>query len=102
MGPGRERGNLYGSHFGLGTTLSDPTMVGILSYLDWLGSDKRRSLAYQFVLGLPLSNTLLPIALPTLYLWVVDTLALNRGTWVIEAGTKLGYHLWPGLEIEYV
>jgi 15-cis-phytoene synthase/lycopene beta-cyclase len=58
------------------------------------------SLAYQFILGLPITNTLLPIALPTLYLWIVDTLALRRGTWVIESGTKLGTHLWPGLEIE--
>lgn len=49
---------------------------------------------------LPLSNTLVPIAIPTLYLWVVDTLALKRGTWVIESGTKLGWHLWDGLEIE--
>lgn len=58
------------------------------------------SLAYQFILGLPLTNTLVPIALPTFYLWIVDTLALRRGTWVIESGTKLGTHLWPGLEIE--
>ncbi|KAF2146305.1 uncharacterized protein K452DRAFT_243028 [Aplosporella prunicola CBS 121167] len=58
------------------------------------------SLAYQFILGLPKSSTLLPIVLPTLYLWVVDTLALRRGTWVIESGTKLGIHLWSGLEIE--
>lgn len=49
---------------------------------------------------LPLSNTLLPIALPTVYLWIVDTLALKRGTWVIESGTKLGWHLWDGLDIE--
>jgi 15-cis-phytoene synthase/lycopene beta-cyclase len=47
-----------------------------------------------------LSNTVLPIALPTLYLWVVDTLALKRGTWVISSGTKFGLHLWDGLEIE--
>jgi len=58
------------------------------------------SLAYQFILGLPLTNTLLPIALPTLYLWVVDTLALRRGTWVINVGTKFGFQLWHGLEIE--
>lgn len=51
---------------------------------------------------LPLSNTLIPIALPTLYLWIVDTLALRRGTWVIESGTKLGWHLWDGLDIEEV
>ncbi|KAF3045669.1 terpene cyclase [Didymella heteroderae] len=58
------------------------------------------TLAYQFILGLPLSNTALPIWLPTLYLWIVDTLALRRGTWVISEGTKHGIHLWEGLEIE--
>ncbi|KAI9703344.1 MAG: hypothetical protein M1836_007911 [Candelina mexicana] len=58
------------------------------------------TLAYQLIIGLPISNTVLPIALPTLYLWIVDTLALKRGTWVIESGTKLGIHLWDGLEIE--
>ncbi|KAF2106511.1 Lycopene beta-cyclase [Lophiotrema nucula] len=58
------------------------------------------SLAYQFLLGLPLTNTVLPIALPTLYLWLVDTLALKRGTWVINQGTKYGRHLWDGLDIE--
>lgn len=58
------------------------------------------SLAYQFIIGLPWTNTVLPIVLPTLYLWIVDTLALRRGTWVIESGTKLGIHLWPHLEIE--
>jgi 15-cis-phytoene synthase/lycopene beta-cyclase len=47
-----------------------------------------------------LSNTLLPIALPTLYLWIVDTLALRRGTWVIATGTKFNIHLWDGLDIE--
>jgi 15-cis-phytoene synthase/lycopene beta-cyclase len=58
------------------------------------------SLAYQFIIGLPLATTLLPIALPTLYLWIVDTLALQRGTWVISTGTKTGFNLWPHLEIE--
>ncbi|KAK4543382.1 hypothetical protein LTR36_005525 [Oleoguttula mirabilis] len=58
------------------------------------------SLAYQFLVRLPFTSTLVPIVIPTLYLWVVDTLALKRGTWVIEAGTKTGIALWPGLEIE--
>ncbi|RAR05542.1 terpenoid synthase [Stemphylium lycopersici] len=58
------------------------------------------SLAYQFILTLPLTNTALPILLPTLYLWIVDTLALRRGTWVINTGTKYGVHVWEGLEIE--
>lgn len=60
-----------------------------------------RNLAYQFIIQLPLTGTLLPIALPTLYLWIVDTLALKRGTWVIESETKLEWHLWDGLDIEY-
>ena len=58
------------------------------------------SLAYQFLVQLPLTSTVVPIALPTLYLWIVDTLALKRGTWVIETGTKTGWTLWPNLEIE--
>ena len=59
-----------------------------------------RNLAYQFIIQLPLTGTLLPIAFPTFYLWVVDTLALKRGTWVIESETKFEWHLWHGLEIE--
>ena len=61
-----------------------------------------RSLAYQFIVGLPWTSVSLPILLPTLFLWIVDTIALRRGTWVIEDGTKLGIHIWKGLEIELV
>ncbi|KAL8790319.1 MAG: hypothetical protein Q9213_000671 [Squamulea squamosa] len=57
-------------------------------------------LAYQLLINLPASNTLVPIIAPTLYLWIVDTIALRRGTWVIESGTKLGWHLWDGLDVE--
>ena len=63
-------------------------------------TDCRRNLAYQFILALPRSNTLIPIILPTLYLWIVDTIALRRGTWVIESETKLEWHLWEGLDAE--
>lgn len=42
------------------------------------------------------------ILLPTLYLWVVDNLALQRGTWVIEHDTKLDIQVWGSLDIEYV
>lgn len=55
---------------------------------------------YQLLLSLPRSKVLLPIAVPTFFLWIVDTLALQRGTWSIESGTKLGIHVWPHLEIE--
>lgn len=57
------------------------------------------TLAYQLLVKLPLSNTAIPIALPTLYLWIVDALALQRGTWVISAGTKTGLYL-PGVGLE--
>ncbi|TKX23806.1 bifunctional lycopene cyclase/phytoene synthase [Elsinoe australis] len=80
--------NKEGTYMGLIMIWAIPVM-----FLLWV-------LAYQFILSLPLTNTVLPIALPTLYLWVVDTLALRRGTWVIESGTKLGIHVWPHLEIE--
>lgn len=65
-------------------------------------SDWSRSLAYQFILDLHWTNTILPIVLPTTYLWIVDTLALQRGTWAIESGTKLNWYLWRGLDLESV
>ena len=49
---------------------------------------------------MPQSKTRLPIIISTAYLWVVDTIALHRGTWSIGSGTKLGINLWPGLEDE--
>jgi 15-cis-phytoene synthase / lycopene beta-cyclase len=58
------------------------------------------TMSYQLLLSLPWTKTWLVIWLPTLYLWVVDTLALKRGTWSITSGTKLGIHVWPHLEIE--
>lgn len=66
----------------------------------WAGLTMPRTLAYQVILSLPLTKVLLPIALPTLYLWVVDTLSLHRGTWAISSNTKLSVFLWPHLEIE--
>lgn len=58
------------------------------------------SFAYQLLLGLPRSKILIPIMVPTVFLWIVDTLALHRGTWSIESGTKLGINLWPHLDLE--
>ncbi|KAI8219861.1 Bifunctional lycopene cyclase/phytoene synthase [Colletotrichum sp. SAR 10_86] len=54
----------------------------------------------QFLLALPLACTVLPVILPTVYLWVVDEMALGRGTWAIESGTKLEFKLFGSLEIE--
>ena len=53
-----------------------------------------------FMATLPWTSVALPIALPTLYLWIVDELALRRGTWAIESGTKLGVTVWGSLEVE--
>lgn len=53
-----------------------------------------------FMASLPWTSVALPIALPTFYLWVVDELALRRGTWAIESGTKLGVTVWGSLEVE--
>ncbi|OAA35723.1 phytoene synthase [Beauveria brongniartii RCEF 3172] len=58
------------------------------------------TLSGRFAQRLPLKNTALPILLSTVYLWVVDTIALRRGTWVIQRDTKTGFYLWPDLEIE--
>lgn len=58
------------------------------------------ALAYQPLCTLPRSKTWLPILLPTAYLWMVDTIALLRGTWTIESKTKLNFQLWPGLDLE--
>ncbi|KAI0147518.1 hypothetical protein GGR57DRAFT_476742 [Xylariaceae sp. FL1272] len=58
------------------------------------------SLSGSFLINLPLANITIPILAPTAYLWVVDELALGRGTWAIESGTKLGWCLWGSLELE--
>lgn len=59
------------------------------------------SLAYQLLVKLPFANTALPITIPTIYLWAVDSLALQRGTWVISSATKTGMYLPVfGLEAE--
>ena len=55
---------------------------------------------HQLLINLPLSSTVLPIAVSTLYLWILDTVQLRKGTWSIESGTKLDIQLWEGLEIE--
>ncbi|KAI1261554.1 hypothetical protein F5Y18DRAFT_401619 [Xylariaceae sp. FL1019] len=58
------------------------------------------SLSGSFLINLPLANIAIPIIAPTVYLWVVDELALGRGTWAIESGTKLGWCIWGSLELE--
>lgn len=85
--------------FGLIWQGNEGTYLGLI--LAWAGPFALMlwTLSSQFMGRLPYSSTIAPIAIPTVYLWVVDTLALRRGTWAIESGTKLGLHLL-GLEIE--
>ncbi|KAH6697531.1 terpene synthase [Plectosphaerella plurivora] len=58
------------------------------------------SITAHFILVLPLTSTVVPVLLPTIYLWIVDENALGRGTWAIGSGTKLGVRLFGSLEIE--
>ncbi|KAI0405545.1 hypothetical protein F4802DRAFT_562283 [Xylaria palmicola] len=58
------------------------------------------SLSSLFMFKLPVTSIAIPIFVPTLYLWVVDELSLNRGVWAIQSGTKLGWCLWGSLELE--
>ncbi|KAF2669846.1 Lycopene beta-cyclase [Microthyrium microscopicum] len=85
-------GQIYGSrpqlYLGLILAWSSPFIL-----LLW-------SVASQLILSIPRSASVLPIVVPTLYLWIVDTLALRRGTWCINHETKTGLFLWPHLEIE--
>ncbi|GAA5888543.1 hypothetical protein JCM6882_008991 [Rhodosporidiobolus microsporus] len=56
-------------------------------------------IASTHIRAMPKACVLLPILFPTFYLWECDARALQRGTWVIEKGTKLGWS-YRGLEIE--
>lgn len=61
-----------------------------------------RVICCRFLLALPRKEIFLSIAVPSLYLCVVDNLALQRGTWVIENDTKLDLQIWGALDVEYV
>ncbi|POY73281.1 hypothetical protein BMF94_3615 [Rhodotorula taiwanensis] len=56
-------------------------------------------IASSHIVAMPWSAVLPSIFAPTLYLWECDARALQRGTWVIEKGTKLGWS-FRDLEIE--
>ncbi|KAL6412515.1 phytoene synthase [Ilyonectria robusta] len=54
----------------------------------------------RFLFALPRKEIILSIGLSSLYLCVVDNLALRRGTWVIEQKTKMDIRVWDSLELE--
>ncbi|PLB53209.1 Lycopene beta-cyclase [Aspergillus steynii IBT 23096] len=58
------------------------------------------SISCAFLIALPWKVTIIPVCIPTLYLWFADANAVSTGTWTIENGTKVGYQLWNGLELE--
>ncbi|KAE8379185.1 Lycopene beta-cyclase [Aspergillus bertholletiae] len=53
-----------------------------------------------FFMALPRMALIASVALPTFFLWTVDTISINRGTLTIETPTKLGFQLWSGMDIE--
>ncbi|KAK6348818.1 hypothetical protein TWF730_009587 [Orbilia blumenaviensis] len=57
-------------------------------------------LSHQYILSVPVKNVMIPILLPTAYLWFVDTLALKNGTWVINPEKSFDVKLWGYLDIE--
>lgn len=59
-------------------------------------------MACHFLLAMPRRVILYAIGIPTAYLCMVDNLALQRGTWVIENETKVNVQVLGSLEIEYV
>jgi len=59
-----------------------------------------RFVSGSYTFSLPASVTLTSIILPTLYLWIVDSLALRNGAWTIELATKLNWRLFGVLDIE--
>ncbi|PLB51387.1 phytoene synthase [Aspergillus steynii IBT 23096] len=58
------------------------------------------ALSSGFLLALPWKEMVFSVIIPTFFLWMVDTLALQRGHWVIEKPTKLEIQLWGGLDME--
>lgn len=86
--PSLWNGHSQGTYMKLIMTWAAPVML-----MQW-------TFAYQLLLTLPTTHTLFAIVVPTLYLWIVDTFALQRGTWSIASETKLGLYVWPHLELE--
>ncbi|KAJ6035914.1 phytoene synthase, partial [Penicillium herquei] len=54
----------------------------------------------HLAINLPIKELLISVMLPTTFLWMVDTLSLGNGTWVIENSTKLDIQVWGKLDIE--
>ncbi|KAF3918074.1 hypothetical protein ABW21_db0206340 [Orbilia brochopaga] len=88
VGAGLVQKGGHGTYLGLILVWAGP----VLLYL-W-------GLSHQYILSVPRKNTLIPILLPTLYLWIVDTLALKNGTWIINPEKSLQIKLWGYLDIE--
>ncbi|KAF8585431.1 terpenoid synthase [Ramaria rubella] len=50
--------------------------------------------------ALPLHVSCGSILIPTIYFWMIDSMALHNGIWIIEKDTKLNWQLWGALDIE--
>jgi lycopene cyclase domain-containing protein len=95
-------GNIYGTDWYLGAAVYADVMVRPMQrFTPTPVSDSfNRSISYQHLLTLPAMNILLPIMVPTSVLVFMDTIHLQRGTWVINEGTKLGIQPWKHMDIE--
>ncbi|KAK6350299.1 hypothetical protein TWF696_006530 [Orbilia brochopaga] len=78
----------HGTYFGLILVWAGPVLLFL-----WC-------LSRHYILSISRKNVLIPILLPTAYLWIVDTLALKNGTWVISPDKSLQIKLWRHLDIE--
>ncbi|GAO49306.1 hypothetical protein G7K_3457-t1 [Saitoella complicata NRRL Y-17804] len=56
-------------------------------------------LSASYTLRRPLSF-ILSLTLPTVYLWVVDTVAMRAGVWHISERTSLEWEVWRGMPVE--
>ncbi|OGM47838.1 phytoene synthase [Aspergillus bombycis] len=71
------------------------TWAGPFLLIQWLFSS-------GFIMALPRMELMASVTLPTLFLWTVDTISINKGTWTVEVPTKLGIQPWSGMDIEEV
>ncbi|WVR05382.1 hypothetical protein IAU60_002396 [Kwoniella sp. DSM 27419] len=70
-------------------------------YLGWILAWIPPVIAFLTFLGARLNTgDLWTLGLGTFWFWVVDTIALNSGSWTIARETTLGIDVWPGLPIE--
>ncbi|KAL4891160.1 phytoene synthase [Aspergillus ambiguus] len=54
----------------------------------------------DFISTFPRKGYIASVMIPTVFLWVVDTVSLKSGTWVIADSTKLDIQPWTAMDLE--